>query len=214
MQDKNQKGPEKAPSAPKSPPPPECPFARNGIVAALHRLTDEDGLLMKAVLEQRKGNKLTRESNELARSNSKMLRVVILMFIFAVLVLLVTGGLAYLIFKDVVVVEHNMGKSIARQDQLVRDVKELVEGQKKTDEKLDDAKEVLDSKPTVELVPEPDPEKAKDNPLKVRITPGRAKGADSQDPPAPAPTAVEVPLPVKSVKAVPTVKDSEEPPRK
>lgn len=206
MTEKSQKSQEKSPSKSKeskSSLPVECPFARNGIVEALHKLTDEDGLLMKAVLEQRKGNKLTRESNELARSNSRMLRYVILLFVFAVLVLLVTGGLAYLIFKDVVVVEQNMGKSIAKQDQMIEDVKKLVEGQKRTGEKLDDAKEVLDSKPTVELVPEEDPEKAKDNPLKVRIVPARSpKKGDKPSPPTPTPTAVEVPLPVKDAQAV------------
>lgn len=210
MSEKSQKSQEKSPSKlreSKNSLPVDCPFARNGIVEALHKLTDEDGLLMRAVVEQKKGNKLTRESNELARSNSKMLRAVILMFIFAVLVLLVTGGLAYLIFKDVVVVEQNMGKSVAKQDQMIEDVKKLVEGQKRTGEKLDDAKEVLDSKPTVELVPEEDPVKAKDAPLKVRIVPAKTPNkkpaaGDKPEPPVPATTAVEVPLPVKDAQAV------------
>lgn len=206
MSEKNQKSQEKSPSSPKSPyKEGDCPFARNGIVEGLKQLTVEGGLLERAVLEQKKGNKLTRESNELAKSNSKMLRLVIILFLGCALLLLAVGGLAYLIFEDVVAVEQNMGKSISRQEELVGDVKQLTEQAKKTDTKLDDAKEALDARPSVELVPEKDPEKAKDAPLKVRIIPPKVPqkdGAGKQDPPAPTQTAVEVPLPMKGAKAV------------
>lgn len=208
MSEKNQKSQEKSPSSPKSPyRDSDCPFARNGIVEGLKQLTGEGGLLERAVLEQKKGNKLTRESNELAKSNSKMLRLVIILFLGCVLLLLAVGGLAYLIFEDVVTVEQNMGKSISRQEELVGDVKKLMAQAKKTDTKLDDAKEALEARPSVELVPEDDPEKAKDAPLKVRIIPpknpkGPGPGEKPEHPPAPTQTAVEVPLPVKGAKAV------------
>jgi hypothetical protein len=201
---KSKKTPEETPSASKSPSQDNCPFARNGIVEGLKQLTEEGGLLERAVLEQKKGNKLTRESNELAKKNSKMLRAVILLFLGSVLILLAVSGLAWLIFKDVATVEQNMGKSVAKQDGLIEDVKKLVTQAKKTDEKLDDAKDAIDARPSVELVPEPDPEKAKDAPIKVRIIPPKnpKSGGEKHHPPAPTQTAVEVPLPVKDAKAL------------
>lgn len=208
MTEKSQKDQKKSPSESKESKssPPECPFARNGVVEALHKLTDEDGLLVKAVFQVMESNALMKESNQLSKTNSRMLRLVILMFLCSAVVLLAVGALAYLIFEDVVVVEQNMGKSISRQEELVTDVKKLVEQQKKTDEKLDDAKEALEAKPTLELVPEPDPEKAKAAPLKVRITaPTKPSKSDKPNaPPPPAPATVEVPLPVKDAKSVKT----------
>jgi len=207
MIEKNQKSQEKSPSPSESPyKESDCPFARNGIVEGLKQLTVEGGLLERAVLEQKKGNKLTRESNELAKSNSRMLRLVIVLFLGCVLLLLAVGGLAYLIFKDVVTVEQSMGQSVSRQEELVRDVKSLVAQAKKTDIKLDDAKEALEARPSVELVPEDDPEKAKEAPIKVRIIPPKnpkePEAGKKPDSPAPVQTAVEVPLPVKDAKSV------------
>jgi hypothetical protein len=182
--------------------PVECPFERDGVVEGLRKLTKEEGLMEQLVCE-------VKRSNSLALRNNKWQKTLAYLFALAVLILLAVGILAWEIFGNVTVVEGNMGRSIREQRELTKDVKALVAQQKKTDEKLDDAKEALDEKPTIELVPEKDPEKAKDAPLKVRIVPPKASKKDKPDdphPPAPTQTAVEVPLPVKDVKAVPTEK--------
>lgn len=205
MTEKKQKNPEKSPSASTEPSqsPTECPFAKNGVVEALHKLTDEDGLLVQAVLGQMESNTLMKESNQLAKTNSRMLRFVILLFLGSVLILLAVVSLAWLIFEDVVIVEQSMGKSIDRQEELVTDVKALVQSQKDTKQAVDDVKENQDEKPTVELVAEDDPEKAKDAPIKVRIIPPKKPAAGGKKPPAPPSTAaVEVPLPVKDAQVV------------
>jgi hypothetical protein len=198
MSNKNQKSQETSPSASKSPSPVECPFAKNGIVEALHQLTEEGGLLEQAVREQQKSNKITLESNLLAKKNSRLLRVVVLMFLGSVVVLLAVGALAWTIFNDVRVVEERMGQTVVKVDQ-------MVEVQRLTDVKLDDAKKELDKQPKVELVAEQDPEKAKDAPIKVRITPpknpGKAgSGKKPSHSPAPTQKAVEVPFPVKDAR--------------
>lgn len=173
----------------------------------MRQLTEEGGLLERAVLEQKKGNSLTRESNKLAKKNSRMLRLVVLMFLVSAVVLLAVGGLAWAIFSDVRVVERGMSSSVTKQDQMIEDVKELVKSQKDTKTAVDDAKQAQDEKATIEIVPEEDPEKAKKAPLKLKYTPGKkpTKKGDKPDGPhlpAPTQTAVEVPLPVKDAKVL------------
>lgn len=182
----------------------ECPFADNGITKGLKELTKKGGLLERTIIEVKQGNELTRESNELTKKNSRLLRLVVLLFLAAVLLLLVVGFLAYFIFGGVGLVENNLNRSIQKQDQLVSDVRKLVEQQKKTDDKVDAIKEDQEEQPKVEIVAEQDPEKAKDVPFKVRITPGKKPDKEDATEPAtpPTQTTVEVPLPVKDAKTL------------
>lgn len=174
----------------------ECPFERDGVVEGIRKLTKDEGL-MHQLVEQ------VRRSNKLAEHNNKWLRVVAYLFALAVLLLLVVGLLAWEIFGDVVTVEHSLSEAVTDVKQVVRDQKNLLQQQKKTDDKVDELKDDQDEKSKVELVPEDDPEKAKDHPIKVRIiTPKRPEESDGGVPPTTTQTAVEVPLPVKDVKKV------------
>lgn len=182
----------------------ECPFERDGVRDGIRKLTREDGLIEQLLIE-------VRSSNRLSKYNNKLLKTVARLFALAVLILIAVGLLAWKIFDGVALVEGNLNKSIREQRKLVDDVNALLEQAKKTDDKLDDAKEALDSQPKVELVAENDPEKAKEAPIKVRIIPPKNPaagdtGEPSKAPPTATQTAVEVPLPVKDVKTVPPEK--------
>ncbi len=161
----------------------ECPFEKDGVLEGIRKLTKEDGLMEQLVDE-------VKCSNRMAKHNNTWLKTVAYIFAIAVAVLLGVGILAWEIFGGVALVERNLGVSVKEQHKLVGDVKKLVKQQKKTDENA-----------TVELVAEQDPEKAKDAPIKVRIIPAKTpkKGGGKMSP-APALTAVEVPLPVPNNK--------------
>ncbi len=151
-------------------------------VAQLKDLTDDNGLLVRLLLN-------VRQSNEFMRDNQRLLRVI------AVGLLLCTVGIGTTVITLFVVSGRlsEVRDVVATSKVNIQDVQKQTE---KTDKAVAEVKEQTQEPATkVELVPEMDPKKAKRAPIKVRITPKPPVSASAGASAAPAPSAVEVPLP-------------------
>lgn len=156
--------------------------AHERVLEQFRKLTAEDGLLVQTV-------RYVKESNALTKRNAVHLRV--LSYILAVCVVALIGVVAvlWLLLHDT---KDHLTSTLDRIDQLSKSVQVNTDKVDAVKVSTDEIKQTQDSQPKVELVPEPDPVKAKDAPIKVRISP--PKDNKSAEPPAPT---VEVPLPVK-----------------
>jgi preprotein translocase subunit SecG len=156
------------------------------VLEQFHRLTADDGLLLQTV-------QYVKTSNSLARSNNVSLRRVNLILFTFMLLLALLLAMGWKSLQDVRAAHDRLESTTRQLDDVVS---RLGQVQVNLDMVKKDTKNIKDeqqAQPKVELVPEPDPAKAKDAPIKVRITPAVPSGKE-----APSPT-VEVPLPVKDV---------------
>ncbi len=160
-----------------------CEGTHTRVLEQFHKLTGEDGILVQTV-------RYVKASNTLTRSSYRMLRRVNLFLFTFLLVLALLLTLVWKLTQSVRVTQDSLADTVHQLEDVIDRLNQL---QSKLDAVKLDTKNIKDeqqTQPKVELVPEPDPAKAKDAPLKVRITPP----ANSHEPPAPA---VEVPLPIK-----------------
>lgn len=99
---------------------------------------------------------------------------------------------------------HDISQTRKELGELAKEMRGLVAVAKKTKENVDDIKEEQAVEPSVQLVPETDPVKAKKSPVKVRITPRKPfkrSGSSKESPPA-AQSAIELPISTKQAKAL------------
>ena len=153
------------------------------VLEQFHKLTGDDGILIQTV-------RYVKASNTLTRSNYKMLRRVNLFLFTFLLLLALLLTLMWKSAQDIRATQNSLADTVHQLEDVVSRLNQL---QSKLDAVKSDTKNIKDeqqAQPKVELVPEPDPMKAKEAPLKVRIT----QPANSHE--APSPT-VEVPIPVK-----------------
>lgn len=157
------------------------------------KLTREGGL-MEQVIQQAKA------SNALAKHNNKCLRIAIGLFVFAIVLMAIVIVMVAKTLNDVAVVESRLNTAAKSIDDNSRRLSSAEGTLKDIKSSTDKADEDRESQPKIQLVPEEDPRKAVDAPIKVRIVP----------PPAPTETVtpsisatVEVPLPVKDAVTVP-----------
>jgi cytoskeletal protein RodZ len=159
--------------------------AHERVLEQFRKLTCDDGLLVQTV-------KHVKESNALTKTNAVHLRVLSYILAVCVAVLIGVVSVLWLLLHDT---KAHLTSTLDRIDQLSRSVQVNTDKVDAVKVSTDEIKQTQDNQPTVELVPEPDPVKAKDAPIKVRITP--PKDDKSSAPPAPT---VEVPIPVKDAK--------------
>jgi preprotein translocase subunit SecG len=153
------------------------------VLEQFHKLTADDGILIQTV-------RYVKASNTLTRSNYTMLRRVNLFLFTFLLLLALLLTLMWKSAQDIRSTQNSLADTVHQLEDVIGRLNQL---QSKLDAVKSDTKNIKDeqqAQPKVELVPEPDPAKAKDAPLKVRITPPTS----SQEPPAPT---VEVSIPVR-----------------
>ncbi len=161
------------------------------LVAQVRRLTCSDGLMAQTI-------KHVKASNELAQHNNWWIRVVLILFIGALVLIIAVFGLALTTLRDMARLERQLHDTTLKLDAMASEVSHVKESTDKADEERE-------GQTRVELVPEGDPAKAAEAPIKVRISsPASPTGKEHPDA---ANAAVEVPLPVKDV-VVTVPKDS------
>jgi hypothetical protein len=148
--------------------------------------------------------KETQRSNKLATRNQLILRII---GIFILLVVALMGGAAYSLWALALEVQNTQAEVAGCGDKLDMVGRRSVETNDAVTRVAENSDAVASAKalePKVELVPELDPVKARQAPLKVRVTQPRVKGLPSV--PALKPSAnvvVEAPISVKDVQIVP-----------
>jgi hypothetical protein len=155
--------------------------AHERVLEQFHKLTADDGILIQTV-------QYVKASNTLTRSNNKMLRTVNLFLFTFVLLFALLLTLMWKSAQDIRSTQNSQADTVKQLEDVIGRLSQL---QSKLDAVKSDTKNIKDeqlAQPRVELVPEPDPVKAREAPVKVRITPPPPSGAE---PPSPT---VEVPI--------------------
>ena len=157
--------------------------AHERVLEQFRKLTGEDGLLVQTV-------RYVKESNALTKRNAVHLRV--LSYILALCLVALIGVVAtlWLVLHDT---KEHLASTLGQIDQLSKSVQSTTDKVDEVKVSTDEIKQTQDSQPRVELVPESDPAKAKEAPVRVRIRPPK----DVSDS-GPATPTVEVPLPMQS----------------
>jgi hypothetical protein len=163
------------------------------VLEQFHKLTCSDGLLVQTVQH-------VKASNNMVRQNSKRLHWMgMLLFMY----LLPLGILLLFVSRSATDIQHADETLRGTVRQLEEVTASLVELQSSLADVKKDTTNIKDeqlSQPKVELIPEPDPVKAKTAPIKVRITPPPSSG---HSPPAPSMDTVEVPIPARDTMPAP-----------
>ena len=165
-----------------------CEHAK--LQAHVRRLTASDGLMEQVIRH-------VKASNSLAQHNNNRLGAVTWLFVLCLLLLLVTLSVAWKTLSDVSSVERRLDVAVKDLNELSKQVASAEVQIRQVRESTDRATEERDSQPRIELVTEPDPKKAKDAPIKVRITPPTHPTASETHIVRAVP--VEVPLPKESI---------------
>lgn len=139
-------------------------------------------------------------SNEMAKHNNLWIRVVTALFVVALILIAAVFGLAWKTLEDMSKLERQLSATTIKLDTVASELQ-------KVKESTDAADVDREGQTRIELVPEPDPKKALEAPIKVRISPPVVPATSEH--PAATGGSVEVPLPVKDV-VVAIPKDSGE----
>jgi hypothetical protein len=156
--------------------------AHEEVLVQFRRLTGEDGLLVRTV----EGVKY---SNYLAKRNNLHLRIVSYILAVCVLGLVAVVAMLWVLLNDT---KASLAEALDHLNSLSTKVESTSDKVEEVKESTEEIKQTQADQPKLELVPEPDPKKARDTPIKVRITPAKKDGEK------PAAT-VEVPLPVETM---------------
>lgn len=154
--------------------------AHERVLEQFNMLTCPDGLLVQTM-------RYIKESNTLAQRNNARLTVLSkLLAVGAAMIVVLTTVIA-IMFNDVVTFEKHVTTTLAKLDLIAISASANSTKLDDVQTSTDAIRQSQDAQTKVELVPEKDPTKAKDAPLRVRIVPGMSSGAP-----------VEIPLPAPS----------------
>lgn len=134
------------------------------LVTQVRKLTCADGLMEQTVRH-------VKESNSLAQYNNKWLRAVIYLFLVALILTTFNVALAWVTLNNVTEVELRLSRAVSLIDDLSKRLVVTEEKLQQVKETTDKAEEVREQQPKIEIIKESNPAKAKESPIKVRITP-------------------------------------------